>query len=1064
MTGNAIDAKLARHSPTSFSSVDDPDPASELFVAVSIARRSMEARMIPLRSLHVVLLAVCAWLLPASLHAARSNADLPVRSAPVVASAPVAPMPAAQPELANTNTRGHAAPASPRPAEVVESKHSGGLASFLGSRAIGGSTTASGPPLVSPPYILYAVAADDDPAYRVAIAAITGGAVDYFDARVATPTAIQLAPYTCVYTWVNNPYADPVLMGNRLADYVDAGGKVILGVFCTFTDGFSLGGRIMTAAYSPVTSPDGTGHFSASTYDADGTKSLHAGVLAYGANYRDVLVLQGSGIANGHYADGEIAQAYRPDGRVIYTNGNGTSILAGNTGDWAKIIANAAWAHPASPGLLAAPSSVDEATNRLNISQFTTGVVDYFDARVATPSAALLATYDCVATWVNNSYSDKNLMGDRLADRVDAGGRVVLGVAVDFFNPNLGGRIMTPDYNPVQAPLNADHFADGSYAADGTTGLFTGVASLNIAFRDFVIGQGNGIVDGHYTDGEVMAAYRPDGRVIFLNGTGDGAYAPTGDWARLFANAVTAVFPTGHRLLYAPSAGDEPAFRDQIAAQTGGVVDYFDAQTGTPSAALLATYDCVYTWIGNPPADSVLFGNRLADYVDAGGKVILGTFCTYTGGAYLGGRIMRPGYSPVVSPLGLNHYASSTYAEDGFTCMHRNIVEYETIYRDILVLQGAGIQDGTFDDGEIALAYRPDRRVIYVNTLGGFFGTGDAARLIANACDCRITSGILYGCNDAAQMFVLNRDTGASSFAYNLPTSGSIGATEITCVGTSGDAWVQGRDFTAGIQKFNAGTGLPLGGVVADFVSFNGLEFAVFGKLYGTTSTSGCGNSDLAVLDPVTGISSIVGSTDQRQITGLAFDRRANALYGVTNYCPIGRLVRFDITGGVATEVDSTVATLASLEFGPDGDLYAGGDVLDGGYLYRVNTLNGKVKVVGYPGYGAITGLMLAPPGTVDAQDPPTRLAFSTPFPNPSARGALSFRFSLPTAGDARLELYDVAGRLRWRKAMPGAGAGDHVVSWDGRASSGERLGAGVYQMRLVSPAGSRAVRVVRLD
>jgi hypothetical protein len=456
------------------------------------------------------------------------------------------------------NTRGHAAPASPRPAEVVESKNSGEHGSFLGSGASGGSPTASVLPPVVPASILYAVAADDDPAYRAAIAAITGGAVDYFDTRSATPTAVQLGAYTCVYTWVNNPYADRVLMGDRLADYVDAGGKVILGVFCTYTTGFSLGGRIMTAAYCPVTSPGGAGHYSASTYLGDGTKSLHAGVLAYGAFYRDVLTLQGTGIANGHYADGEIAQAYRPDGRVIYTNGCGTTVLSGNTGDWAKIIANAARAHPASVPLLCAPSDGDDPTNRLNISSFTTGVVDYLDARAATPSAALLATYDCIATWVNNSYNDKNLMGDQLADRVDAGGRVILGVAVDFVSVNLGGRIMTPDYNPITSPLNADHFAAGNYAGDGVTGLFAGVASLSIPYRDFVIGQGNGIVDGHYTDGEVMAAYRPDGRVIFLNGTGDGSYIPAGDWARLFANACTVVFPTGHLLLYAHTAPDDP--------------------------------------------------------------------------------------------------------------------------------------------------------------------------------------------------------------------------------------------------------------------------------------------------------------------------------------------------------------------------------------------------------------------------------------------------------------------------------------------------------------------------
>jgi len=54
--------------------------------------------------------------------------------------------------------------------------------------------------MAAPHKILYAPADADDPAYRAAIAALTGGVVDYFDARAATPTAVQLAAYECVYT------------------------------------------------------------------------------------------------------------------------------------------------------------------------------------------------------------------------------------------------------------------------------------------------------------------------------------------------------------------------------------------------------------------------------------------------------------------------------------------------------------------------------------------------------------------------------------------------------------------------------------------------------------------------------------------------------------------------------------------------------------------------------------------------------------------------------------------------------------------------------------------------
>src|SRR5438093_12864418 len=74
------------------------------------------------------------------------------------------------------------------------------------------------------PHILYAPSDCDDPAFRAQLAALIGGPVDYFDPRLATPTAAVLSTYTCVFTWVNYSYADRILFGDRLADYVGAGG------------------------------------------------------------------------------------------------------------------------------------------------------------------------------------------------------------------------------------------------------------------------------------------------------------------------------------------------------------------------------------------------------------------------------------------------------------------------------------------------------------------------------------------------------------------------------------------------------------------------------------------------------------------------------------------------------------------------------------------------------------------------------------------------------------------------------------------------------------------------
>jgi flagellar hook capping protein FlgD len=918
-------------------------------------------------------------------------------------------------------------------------------------------------PAVAPVKILYAPSEADDPAFRAAVAAITGGVVDYFDARVGTPTAGVLAGYNCVYTLADASYNDRVTFGDRLADFVDAGGKVILGVFCTYTTGNSLGGRIMTPGYSPVTSPLGTNHFSNSAYAGDGFRSMHAGVLAYDDFFRDILVTQGGGIANGHYADGEIAQAYRPDGRVIYSNGTGSVPLAG-TGDWAKIIANAAMANPAAHGMLMAPADADDPAYRANISALTTGVVDFFNANAATPTAALLHTYDCVYTWPNSNYNDAATFGNRLADRVDEGARVILGAFCTFTSVNsLSGRIMTPDYCPVTSPGGNNHFVNSVYGGDGSISLTSGIGPVDCMFRDLLVGQGAGIVDGHYIDGEILAAYRPDGRVVYANGGGSSNILGTGNWPQLIANACEFVPPPGHRILYAPSDADDPVFRARLAENTGGVVDYFNANAGTPSAAFLSGYDCVYTWPNNPYSDPALFGNRLADFVDAGGKVILGTFSTYSIFA-LGGRIMTPAYSPVANPANNSHYSLSAYAGDGTSCFHHGVATYATNFRDFLVLQGAGIAESHYADAEIAVAYRPDRRVVYVNGLF-VLSTGDWPRLIANGCDCGDTPGVLFASNSTGQLFTLNSTTGAATFDLNLPSNGiGGGSTEIEFM-PSGQLWVQERDGAFAGEQVDPYTGAATTARFPTARAYNGVEYAL-GRLWAAGITGGCGASTWATVDPTAGTElTTYGATGQPPLVGLAFDRRWSTMYGVTSGCAgFSNLVRIDVTNGQAVVLGSTGFRLGSLEFGPNGDLYGGGDNTDGGHLYRVNQATGFAQLIGSTGMGNVTGITLGVNGTVAARPAPAALEFSTPYPNPSRSGIVQFRFSIPTASDVHLELYDVAGRLRWSEALAGLGAGLHTVTWNGLGSNGARLASGIYHMRLVSSAGSRTVRIVRFD
>lgn len=78
-------------------------------------------------------------------------------------------------------------------------------------------------------------------------------AVDVYDARVTTPTLAELQAYEAVYVWSNSSFANPDGLGDALADYVDAGGGVVVSTFAFWSTSINLGGRFVTGGYLPFT-------------------------------------------------------------------------------------------------------------------------------------------------------------------------------------------------------------------------------------------------------------------------------------------------------------------------------------------------------------------------------------------------------------------------------------------------------------------------------------------------------------------------------------------------------------------------------------------------------------------------------------------------------------------------------------------------------------------------------------------------------------------------------------------------------------------------------------------
>ncbi len=122
-----------------------------------------------------------------------------------------------------------------------------------------------------------------------------------------------------------------------------------------------------------------------------------------------------------------------------------------------------------------------------------------------------------------------------------------------------------------------------------------------------------------------------------------------------------------------------------------------------------------------------------------------------------------------------------------------------------------------------------------------------------------------------------------------------------------------------------------------------------------------------------------------------------------------------------------------------NGFLHDGGGTLYGGSLGRGMWRRG----------GGIVGR------ETDGDAP--ALSLSAPWPNPTA-GALTIRFSLPSASTVTLDVVDATGRRVATLADGPHAAGAHAVAWPARVASG------VYTLRLATPGAalSRRVAVVR--
>ena len=129
-----------------------------------------------------------------------------------------------------------------------------------------------------------------------------------------TPTLAQLLAYDSVLAYTNYEPSDPTAFGNVLADYVDAGGHLVISTY-GFSSQWAIEGRITNAGYAPLTKA-AIGDVSGNLVATAPGDPIFSGVDLSGLAY----------FHNGNFAH----PGLDPGATLLATDGNGINMIARN--------------------------------------------------------------------------------------------------------------------------------------------------------------------------------------------------------------------------------------------------------------------------------------------------------------------------------------------------------------------------------------------------------------------------------------------------------------------------------------------------------------------------------------------------------------------------------------------------------------------------------------------------------------------------------------------------------------------------------------------------------------
>jgi len=291
-----------------------------------------------------------------------------------------------------------------------------------------------------------------------------------------------------------------------------------------------------------------------------------------------------------------------------------------------------------------------------------------------------------------------------------------LTAAKDGYTTEVAEDVVVPDTNLVDFELNSAVLSvtpDALHASVHSSDTVT--LTLNIA--------NPGGLDLFFEIAETTATMRYVGQDVIVRVPASAGYA--GADARVPAAARPASTVTMHVgwvslqaidvLLVTPDVaggGDISWLLTALAAFPDLVVTTWDGSTGTPTVADMAAYDVVF--VGNDilwtssAIDVIALSNNLADYIDAGGKVLVSSFIwSYDEWGMGAGRFITEDYSPfeVASndywdPIALGDYNPAHPIMAGIT----NITEGYNHQDPALSSNGTWVASWADDENFVAVA------------------------------------------------------------------------------------------------------------------------------------------------------------------------------------------------------------------------------------------------------------------------------------------------------------------------------------------------------------------------